>query len=44
LTNSSASAACVTVTLTADKTALGAIQAVAYSGSFNPASVGTTIW
>ncbi|MEP6903973.1 MAG: carboxypeptidase-like regulatory domain-containing protein, partial [Actinomycetota bacterium] len=30
-----------TITVTADKSALGAIQAVVYSGSFNPAIVGT---
>ena len=39
--NISAAAACATITLTADKSALGAIQAVAYLGAFNPASVGT---
>lgn len=32
---------CATITLTADKSANGAIQAVAYTGAFNPASVGT---
>jgi hypothetical protein len=41
LTNTLGSPTCVTVTITADKAALGAIQAVAYLGSFNPASVGT---
>ena len=32
---------CATVTITADKSAVGAIQAVGYLTSFNPASVGT---
>ncbi|MGA9768071.1 MAG: S8 family serine peptidase, partial [Blastocatellia bacterium] len=41
LTNTSGATACVTITITADKTALGAVQAVAYNGAFNPASVGT---
>jgi hypothetical protein len=41
LTNTSGATACVTITITADKSALGAIQAVAYNGAFNPANVGT---
>jgi hypothetical protein len=41
ITNAEPIAACVTITITADKSALGAIQAVAYSNSFNPASLGT---
>jgi hypothetical protein len=41
LTNTGPSPTCTTVTLTADKSALGAIEVAAYSGSFNPASVGT---
>lgn len=39
--NITGAAICATITITADKNALGAIQAVAYSGSFNPATVGT---
>jgi len=34
-------ATCATVTITADKSSVGAIQAVGYLSSFNPASVGT---
>jgi hypothetical protein len=41
LTNTLGSPTCVTVTITADKSAFGAIQAVAYLTSFNPAAVGT---
>ncbi|MGA9768450.1 MAG: S8 family serine peptidase, partial [Blastocatellia bacterium] len=42
LTNPAGSpTACVTVTLTIDKAATDFLQAVAYSGSFNPASLGT---
>jgi hypothetical protein len=41
LTNITASPVCATVTLTADKAATGALQVVAYNGSFNPASVTT---
>lgn len=40
-TNISGTPACTTITLTADKSALGALQGVAYLGAHNPASVGT---
>jgi hypothetical protein len=41
LTNLTASIVCATVTMTEDKAAAGAMEVVAYNGSFNPASVGT---
>ncbi len=41
LTNFNSEAACATVTLTIDKTGTDYLQAVAYLGSFNPASLNT---
>lgn len=38
ISNTTGVATCVTITITADKSALGAIQAVAYNGAFTPAS------
>jgi hypothetical protein len=41
LTNITTAPVCATVDLTADRSAAGALQVVAYTGTFNPASVGT---
>ncbi|MEP6848308.1 MAG: S8 family serine peptidase [Acidobacteriota bacterium] len=41
LTNITAAPVCATITLTNDKSATGAIEIAAYTGSFTPASVGT---
>lgn len=41
LTNPSASALCVTVTLTPDKSSTGFIQGAAYTGSYDPLTVST---
>jgi hypothetical protein len=41
LVNFTGAAVCTTISITADKSSAGAIQAVAYLGAFNPASVGT---
>ena len=41
IVNITATTRCATIAVTADKSAFGSIQAVAYLGAFNPASVGT---